>query len=359
MSVLEKIDVDDFLAALGIEVESQSGDNALFCCPFHRDRHPSARMNVKTTAWLCSVGCGKGNAIHFLAQLREMSFDEARDHIYSRYGIGPGAPIDDLESEVRRNLERGDVIIPERVAPDESWVDYLAIDWEVEEHPAQQYMIGRGFSPAICQQWQLGFDELSQRVTIPVRDHHFNLVGFKGRAIDPEREPRYLVIGDNNPEWRPYGFETYRKSEVVFAMHMAISSLWNPNLDRVVLVEGELNAIAMWDRHQVSAVAVAGSEFSETHRRLIAEHFDKVTIYFDDDVYEKDGSGRLRDRNPGRLGAAKVASALLPFLDVDVVLGAPDDAAALDSAQVLELLANAQPAMQLAVCGEMQLALTT
>lgn len=131
--MLERVDVLDFLAALGVEVDSRSGENALFKCPWHNDRHPSARMNVNTTAWLCSAGCGKGNAIHFLAKLRQLEFDEARDHIYARYGIGPGAPIDDLEAEVRRNLSMDVKVQESRVPPDESWVDYLSIDWYLED----------------------------------------------------------------------------------------------------------------------------------------------------------------------------------------------------------------------------------
>lgn len=355
MSVLERVDVRDFLTALGIEIDSKSGDNLLFCCPFHNERHPSARMNYKTTAWLCSVGCGKGNAIHFLAMLRQMSYEEARDHIYARYGIGPGAPIDDLEAEVRRNLNIGsEPLQRQRVPPDESWIDYLAVDWEVDRrHPAALYMQGRGFDAKVCTRWQLGWDELSERVTIPVRDAHGVLVGFKGRAIEPDRYPRYSIIGDVDDDYIRYGFHTYRKSEYVFGLDRCIA---DPGWQRCCwVVEGELNAIAMRERFDQYAVAVAGSEFSDRQRELIASTCGVVKVYFDDDVL--DAEGKVRDINPGRRGMAKVARGLIPFITVYCVLEAPDDAAAIDVAAFEGL--QVRPALELAVAGDLELDLST
>lgn len=350
MSIFERVDVTDFLTALGIEIDSYSGDNAIFLCPFHSERHPSARMNVKTTAWLCSVGCGKGNAVHFLSMVRQMPFEEARNHIYARYGIGPGAPIDDLEAEVRRNLNLSVKQEPERVLPDESWVEYLAIDWEVDrEHPAVAYMLSRGFSPEVLTRWQIGYDELSKRVSIPVRDHYGKLVGFKGRSIDPDRHPRYSILGDpvGSPEAR-YGFHTYRKSEYVFGLDRCIGDpCW---LRCCWVVEGELNVIAMRERFQEYAVAVAGSEFSDRQRELIASTCGVVKIYLDDDVYK---DGKLRDINPGRRGTVKIAQALIPFINVYCVLGAPDDAAAIDEQDFSEL--KSQSALELIVDGDLEL----
>ena len=354
--MLERVDVEDFLSALGIKVESRSGDNMLFLCPWHTDRHPSARMNVNTTAWLCSAGCGKGNAITFLAMLRGMSTQDARDHVYARYGIGPGAAIDDLESEVRRNLGIDSEPLPPRVAPDEAWVEYLAVDWEVDRsHSAAQYMFGRGFTPEVLSRWQIGYDETSQRVTIPVRDHRGKLVGFKGRAIDSERHPRYLVLGDNRPDHIRYGFHTYSKSHYVFGLDR-----WRGE-KHAYIVEGELNVIAMQEYHGRSTVGIAGSEFSEHQRELIAARFSHVTVLLDDDELKLLQPGNENKINSGRKGAAKVASALMPFVHVDVILHAHQDAVDLigDSQSMQALLDSAAPALELGVRRELDLVLST
>lgn len=336
---LDRVVVRDFLEALGIEIDSVSGDNMLFLCPFHSDRHPSARMNWRTTAWLCSVGCGKGNAIHFLSMLRQMSYEEARDHIYNRYGIGPTAPIDDLESEVLRNLGRGVELTPERVLPDESWVAHFRLDWEVDrEHPAHLYMVEqRGFTPAALNRWEIGYDPLTERVAIPVRDVHGKLVGFKGRAICDDQYPRYLILGDAGDRER-YGFQTYRKSEHVFGLDRCIrDSCWQRCC---WVVEGELNAIAMRERFGEFAVAVAGSEFSDRQRELIASCCGVVKIYFDSDT-------------AGSRGTAKVASMLTSFITAYAVIDAPDDAAAIKADVFHEL--QAKSVLELAVEGMLDL----
>jgi DNA primase len=350
---LDRIDVADFLAALGVNVEARSGDNLLFKCPWHSDTHPSARMNIKTTAWLCSVGCGKGNAVNFLAMLKGMEFADAEDHIALRYGIGPGAAIDDLELEVRRNLGLLDEPQMQRVPPDEAWVDYLAIDWEVAGgHPAATYMADRGFDADVLRRWQIGFDTIGQRVTIPVRDRHGVLVGFKGRAIDPAAHVRYLVLGDNNPEYVRYGFHTYRKSEHVFGLDRIPD-----HVREIYVVEGELNTIAMMEYHEQWTVGIAGVEFSETQRELIASRFDRAVVMLDDD--ELKVLANPEKINAGRRGAAKVVSKLLPFMDVEVVLHAYDDPVDYIGRDMSALLTSARPGLELGVRGELDLVLQT
>lgn len=365
---LDRVDVRDFLEALGIKVESVSGENLTFLCPWHHERHPSARMNFKTTAWLCSVGCGQGNAITFLSKLRNMTVEEARNHIYARYGIGPGAPIDDLESEVLRNLARRVEVEPERVAPSEEWIEEFRFRWEAAwGHPAHEYMVEqRGFTVEELIYWEIGYDDFSHRVTIPVRDIHGTLVGFKGRAISPDSQPRYLILGTPLNSSGRFPFHTYAKSEHVFGLDR-----WRSQDSTLYIVEGELNVVALW-RHGFPAVAVAGAEFSDRQRELIATHTDHVTIYFDDDGWRCTRERHYRGvdpgpcqvcgaetYNPGQRGTSKVASAMMSFVGVDVILNAPGDAAELGAHVVRELATHVVPALELGIQGKLTLAPTT
>ncbi len=339
---LSRVDVLDFLQALGVRVESRSGDNALFLCPFHTERHPSARMSVKTTQWLCSVGCGKGNAISFLAMLRDMDFEDAKIHIANRYGIGPTAPIDDLESEVRRNLLNDGEEDIARVPPDERWIETFAINWEADpEHRAVQYMINRrGFDPRVLAEWEVGFDDISGRVTIPVRDVEGRFVGFKARALEDDTHPRYLILGSAPGYPSRYDFHTYRKSEHVYGLYRVVRGR------HAVIVEGELNVVAMWQRGFDAAVAVAGSEFSETQRRLIVERCGSATIFFDGD-------------EAGIKGASKVAAMLQEYIPVVAVMGVQHDAAELEQDEIREALLGAQPALALMARGDLPVVSST
>jgi DNA primase len=330
MTDLSRVDVEDFLTALGITVVGTSGANAVFKCPWHgADRHPSARMNMQTTQFICSTCHVSGNAITFLAQLRNMSNAEARIHIDQRYGTGPTVPIGGLEAEVERNFA---VQAPqeERVRPSESWAEAFhqnLLEGTIYKKPfpateALGYMLRRGFTPEILKEWQIGYDYISERITIPVRDVDGDLVGFKARATDDETHPRYKILGGRN-----YGFDTYHKSHHVFALHRI--SLGVP----VVLVEGELNVVAISQKlPHLRAIAVAGSEFSERQRRQIVNRCKSVIVYFDDD-------------SAGRRGIEIVVEELHPYMPVRVVLGAQGDAAELPTDEIEALIIRSEPAL--------------
>jgi DNA primase len=135
-------------------------------------------------------------------------------------------------------------------------------------------------------------------------------------------------LGDAQGRPPRYGFDTYRKSEVVFALDRAQG-------DRVVLCEGELNSIMLHHVGEHGAVSVAGSEFSPKQAELIIGRFSSAVVYFDGD-------------QAGREGTKLVVEALEPYMPVSIVVDPPDDAAAL-KADALPLIANAIPALQAAI----------
>lgn len=353
------VDVEDLLPALGVEVAYVSHGNAGFKCPFHNDHTPSARMSIESTAWLCN-GCGeKGkNAVSFLAKIRSFNMTEAKRVLEERYGGSLSAPIDDLESEVMRNLEQR-VLAPEaRKRPPEKWIeDFVRAAYAPEVWPdgvpggvieSVEYMRGRGFSEQTLREWQIGYDWISDRVTIPVYDETGDLVGFKGRAWRAEHEPKYLVLGDapNRPE--RYGFQTYRKSEFVFGLNR-----FTPSSVPLIVVEGELNVIAMYQHGWSNIVAAAGAEFSDRQAQLIIERANSAIVFFDDNsenVRRAQEEGR-QGVDAGRVGSSKVVAALQPHMPVNVVLDAPGDANELDPIVIESLLIQSKSATELQVRG--------
>jgi DNA primase len=320
----DKIDVRDFLAALEVEIVSVSGHNALFRCPFHgSDRHPSARMSLVDSRWLCSACHEKGNAVGFLAKLRDMSYDDARYFIRQRYNCGISAALPgEFGKAVRRGLGVGVQVPPERRKPPEWMVEVFMSAWGTPGGlAALEYMESRGFDRRTLDLWQIGFDELSGRVAIPVRDEAGVLVGFKARAVDPVVAPRYLYLGG-----RRYDFDSFSKSQVVFGLN------WIPLESTVILVEGELNVVAISQKTNHLAVSVAGSEFSERQRRLIVERCAEVIVWFDED-------------DAGDRGSQTVFEALFPYIRVNMVRGSDKDAADISGAEIDDLIDSARPAM--------------
>jgi len=338
---LDKVDVDEFLRLLEVDVVSHSGVNAVFSCPFgHADNHPSARMNVYTTAWLCSSCGAKGNAAHFLARIRDMEYEEAVRWVCFQFGIGGHVEPAEFERVVRLNLS-GDRVQPMTlVRPDESVVyDYMSA-WECDNAGLRAliYMESRGFDRDTLNRWQIGFDPHSRRVAIPVRDVDGCLVGFKGRSIADEQEPRYRVLGDTYySDYRPYGFHTYSKAAHVYALN------YIPRDSTVLVVEGELNVVAVAQKTGHFAVGVAGVEFSERQRQLIVERCSEAVVFFDND-------------SSGVRGTARVAAALMPFMPVSSVWDAPADAADLSGDEIDALVERAAPVTRLHASGLLSVA---
>jgi DNA primase len=355
------IDVEDMLDTLEIK-STISHENATFLCPFHHEVKPSARMSARTTAWLCN-GCGeKGkNAISFFAKLRGISMSESKRMLEERYGGMLIAALDNLEEEVTRNLNSVEHKPEKRIAPTEEWVEmFFSALWSddvwsdgIPEAVMQSrgYILGRGFSMDTLTSWCIGYDWHSNRLAIPVRDGAGKLIGFKGRAWEPERHPKYLVIGDSpNPNAKSrYNFQTYRKSEVVFGLDRC-----EPYPDRMIVVEGELNVLAMKEHGWENVVAVAGAEFSATQAQLIIERAEgEVIVFFDDNsanVRRAAEEGR-QGIDAGLQGSVKLVHAISPHRLVRVVLNAPGDANELDEDVVDELITKARPSLELQVQG--------
>lgn len=326
------VDAVDFLTALGVKNISVSSGEVNFSCPLaghtHGDHRPSARMNVESCLWMCHKCGERGTPTTFLVLLRGVNETVAKRVIEERYGGSLSAPIDDMVSEVERIMASPIPDSETRRAPGKEWLERFYVPWmdpSILARPWAKYMLEeRGLDPRVLETWKIGYDQISDRVSIPVFDEHSNLVGFKGRSYNG-RHPRYMILGDGPNRTPRYGFDTYRKSEHVFGLNRI-----GPGCSQIIVTEGEINTIAMYQKGWSNAVGVAGSEFSETQARLIAASCPTAIVFFDAD-------------DAGMKGTEKVITALEPYVSVYVVDDAPGDAAELTAEQILTTLATLQP----------------
>lgn len=281
------VDVVDMLTKLGIRNIGVMGDEAKFSCPFpghsHGDSNPSACMNLKTGAWIC-FGCHeRGSVVSFVSRIENISPMLANRFLKEAYGGGYvepkyGSIRQELEERwAQRRAEANPAMtkIPERFAAQA----HAALPIE-----AQSYLEGRGFSALTIDSWQLGWDPFGDRVIIPARDEYHNLVGFKGRRLDG-REPKYLVIGGKR-----YGFEPYETSRILFGLNRALAK---SGFENIIIVEGELDCIAMHQKGHHNTVAVGGSSFSDEQRDILRRYAQRVTVFMDSDKGGNDGAARI------------------------------------------------------------------
>jgi len=331
-----KVDVMDALEVLEVDNLRREGmREARFSCPFpgheNGDKSASAYMNLETCQWFCHGCKRKGSIVRFVAAMYDMSPMKARRLLRQAYDPASLNPDErDIREEVLKLFAReGKTMlpIPQNTRIGEDKLDYFAVKWKSaadaqaigDGFPACDYMLDRGFSWQTLEAWDFGYDEATQRITIPVRDDEGHLVGFKARATDG-RHPKYLVLGEGR-----YGFPRYYTGQVVFGLDRV-----PVEYNHVVICEGELNAIALHQMGHDNSVALNGSNLTSHQANLIRRRFGSATFYFDPDKAGDRGLWGWDDEETGEhhLGALERLA-----VDLDVLIVPTHDA---DPADMLE-----------------------
>jgi Toprim-like/DNA primase catalytic core, N-terminal domain len=325
---LRHVNVIDFLENFDVANISQAtADEVLYSCPFpghvHGDENPSAYMNdgsknpELTTLWKCH-GCGRsGNAVGFVADHTNVSRQKAQNWIKKHYAPGYIAPkYGSIAREFEERRKRvKNVVIPELTPIDSGFLFVYEVDWDWEanmhiDDPEIAYLFDRGFTPAMLDEWGIGYDNWSDRLTFPVLDPDNNLVGFKGRAWRPGHKPKYLILGDKGaPRLRGYGFTPYLKQLAVFGLDK-----WG-ECEMYVIVEGEIDVMSLWVM-DIPAIC-CGSSMSLEQSRIIRQYCDEVVIFLDNDTAGRNGTwGYNKPDGEHRPGMVEL---LEPFIRVRVV----------------------------------------
>jgi DNA primase len=307
--LLEQIDVSDFLNELGIRnVQPESGGEVMYSCPFpghsHLDSTPSASMSTveraapdggtyPPTTFHC-FGCeARGTAITFLSEYERISPILAKRFIRERFAGEVGTSIGNVRDSIERILSRSnnDVSdsevrgnLPLKVLSEEE-VEKRLVDWKDVDFVCKSgtdilipqpfsYMLERGFEWWTLEQFQIGWDRLSDMITIPLRDENGGLLGFKGRAWQEGVKPRYKMLGGEG-----YGFETVSLSKMLFALHIAKEY---EGMLPMIVREGELNAMKLHELGLTNSVGISGKHLSKFQVDMIKKYASCVIVYFDD-----------------------------------------------------------------------------
>ncbi|MBI5343321.1 MAG: toprim domain-containing protein, partial [Deltaproteobacteria bacterium] len=140
--------------------------------------------------------------------------------------------------------------------------------------------------------------------------------------------PKYLNSPDSDP---------YRKSSLLYGLFQALPAIRNEK--KVLVVEGYMDLIGLWQKEIRNVVATCGTSLTESHARTLKRLSDTVILLFDGDVAGKKSAVRAG----GPLYAAGVSPlALFPPKGMD-----PDDWAKETAAgELAERIGRAGPLME-------------
>lgn len=290
----------------------KAGRNHLGLCPFHSEKTPSFTVNEEKGIFHC-FGCHVGgNVFHFLMQHEHLTFPEAVEQVGKRYGIAverlerPGikGSIEEREPLFRLN-ERAAAYFHEALfgRPEgKKTLDYLK-NRGVEERMARRFLLGyaspvgpglagflkrEGFS--LKDAVRLGLisdrgserygDKFLDRLIFPIVNPAGKIVGFGGRVLG-DGLPKYLNSAET---------PLFRKGSNLYGLFQAKEAVREK--DRVVVVEGYLDVIALSQFGVSYAVATLGTALTPDQVRILGRYTRNIIALFDGDEAGRKAAAR-------------------------------------------------------------------
>ena len=126
-------------------------------------------------------------------------------------------------------------------------------------------------------EFEIGYDEFTNRITIPIRDDLGNLVGVKARYFYrqvPEDEQKFMYI------------EKCARSQILYGLYKTINFI--KKAQRVFVVEAEKGVQQLYDKGYFEAVATGGSKISKSQIDKLTRLCVPIIFVFDKDITKED-----------------------------------------------------------------------
>ena len=280
----------------------RSGGNLFGMCPFHGEKTASFSVAPDKGIYYC-FGCHKGGGvINFQMEIEGLSYPDAVRALAKRAGMQ--VPEDEQYQSRYRQQERlwalhkeaarffhSQLYAPVGVAALEYargrgmtksilttfGVGYAPNSWDsmvkamrVKGYTDQE-LIDSGLVTVSKKNGNL-FDRFRDRLMFPIIDVRGNVIGFGGRIInnsDPNAA-KYL----NSPETI-----IFNKRKNLFGLNLAKKTKENS----IILVEGNIDVVALHQYGFDNAVASLGTSLTEEHAALLTRYTDQVILIYDGD----------------------------------------------------------------------------
>jgi DNA primase len=105
----------------------------------------------------------------------------------------------------------------------------------------------------------------------PILDGQDRTLGFGGRQLKKEDEPKYLNTSET---------PVFQKGSILYGLPFAVSSLG----EGAVVVEGYMDVIALHQHGVKAAMATLGTALTAGHLKLLRRHTDRVILCYDADT---------------------------------------------------------------------------
>jgi DNA primase len=299
--IREKIDIVSFIQEyLPLK---KAGRNFKTNCPFHNENTPSFVISPERQIWHC-FGCGKGGDVFtFLMEYENLEFSESLRILAKKTGVTL------KESSFRQHQysEKEKIYTINNLAL--KFYHYLLTEHKAGEGALKYLTEKRKISKAAIQTFELGYspntgkalvdylikkkdfnkndlllagiaterggmanDFFKNRLMFPLFDHRGNVTGFSGRALSDADIPKYINTRETS---------VYHKGSMFFGLNIAKEEI--KQKQDVIIVEGEFDAISLFEENIKNVIAIKGTALTESQVSLLSRFTPKVTLCLDQD----------------------------------------------------------------------------
>lgn len=299
------------------------GKNYFGHCPFHDEKTPSFSVNEEKQIFKC-FSCGRGGGIfQFVMEHDQVDYVQAVRKVAETYGV----PVTIDEPNLTPQQQQQQAITQQLVAIHQEAMElyHHILTNTTEGQVAREYLYDRGFTDETIKTFRIGvapnerkllatvlrgrpyrmellqesglfvqrddqlLDRFYQRIMFPLIDERGQVVGFSGRILPQatDRDPqqaKYL----NSPETA-----IFHKSRFLFHLYQARATI--RKLDEVVLCEGFMDVIALWQAGIGHAVASMGTSLTLEQVRRLQKLTDHAILAYDGDDPGVDATYRALD----------------------------------------------------------------
>ncbi|MBP2073013.1 DNA primase [Thermoanaerobacterium butyriciformans] len=297
--VIEENDIVDIVS--NYVSLKRSGKDFKGLCPFHHEKTPSFNVSQEKQLYHC-FGChASGNVITFVMNIENIGFKEAVEFLADKAGIK-------IEEENLSGIEYQKKKLKEEIYEINrlAAIFYHKCLYSRSGQAALKYLYDRGIDDVTIKRFGLGYspnggdellkflkahkysidtmvnaglisksnnggfyDRFRNRVMFPIIDEKNNVIGFGGRVLD-NMKPKYLNTAETI---------VFKKGKTLYGINYAKKT----KEDKFIIVEGYMDAIALYQSGIDNAVASLGTALTMEQGRLIKKYKNTVVISYDAD----------------------------------------------------------------------------
>ncbi len=278
----------------------KTGSNYVGLCPFHNEKSPSFTVSESKQFFHC-FGCGEGgDGVTFIMKKENLDFPDALKFLADKLGI-------EIENSTNVNPKYSDEKLKTYEINKETARFYY--DNLIKNPHALSYLEKRKLSSKVIRQFGLGYsldswdslykylktknysddeiektgligrksgnngyyDKFRNRIMFPIIDTKSRIIGFGGRVLDKSM-PKYL----NSPDTI-----VFNKGNHLYGLNLL--SKYSTR-KRILLVEGYMDVISLYNRGINYSIASLGTAFTERQSKLLKRFGEDIYICYDSDA---------------------------------------------------------------------------